>query len=63
MLQLVEDTLERTIKDGLTTNNLDIVYKLSKIKHLTKEDKEMNNYGYENYRDYNGRGPGHGSYG
>jgi hypothetical protein len=57
MLQLVEDTLERTIKDGLTTNNLDIVYKLSKIKHMAKEDKEMN------YGNYGGRRPGYDSYG
>ena len=58
MIQLVDDTLERTIKDGLTTNNLDIVYKLSKIKHLAKEDKEMNNYG-----NYGARRPGYDSYG
>lgn len=57
MLQLVEETLERTIKDGLTTNNLDIVYKLSKIKHMTKEDKEMN------YGNYGARRPGYDSYG
>lgn len=57
MLQLVEDTLERTIKDGLTTNNLDIVYKLSKIKHMAKEDKEMN------YGNYGGRRPGYDTYG
>lgn len=58
MLKLAEETLERTIKDGLTTNNLDIVYKLSKIKHLAKEDKEMNNYG-----NYGARRPGYDSYG
>jgi hypothetical protein len=63
MVQLVDETLERTIKDGLTTNNLDIVYKLSKIKYYTKEAKEMNNYGSRGYNDYSGRGPGHGSYG
>ena len=58
MLKLVEDTLEKTIEDGLTMNNLDIVYKLSKIKHMTKEDKEMNNYG-----NYGGRRAGYDSYG
>lgn len=58
MLQLVDETLERTIKDGLTTNNLDIVYKLSKIKYYTKEAKEMNNYG-----NYGGRRPGYDTYG
>lgn len=57
MLQLVDETLERTIKDGLTTNNLDIVYKLSKIKHMAKEDKEMN------YGNYSGRRPGYDTYG
>lgn len=57
MIQLVDDTLERTIKDGLSTNNLDIVYKLSKIKHLAKEDKEMN------YGNYGGRRPGYDTYG
>ena len=60
MLQLVEETLERTIKDGLTTNNLDIVYKLSKIKHMAKEDKNMN---YGNYGNYGGRNVGYDSYG
>ena len=57
MIQLVDETLERTIKDGLSTNNLDIVYKLSKIKHMAKEDKEMN------YGNYGGRGPGYDTYG
>lgn len=60
LLKLTEETIERTIKDGLTTNNLDIVYKLAKIKHIAKEDENMN---YGNYNGYNGRGPGHGSYG
>lgn len=57
LLKLTEETIERTIKDGLTTANLDIVYKLAKIKHMAKEDENMN------YGNYSGRGPGHGSYG
>lgn len=56
LLKLTEETIERTIKDGLTTNNLDIVLKLSKIKHYEKEDENM-------YGNYSGRGPGHGAYG
>lgn len=56
LLKLTEETIERTIKDGLTTANLDIVYKLAKIKHMEKEDENM-------YGNYSGRGPGHGSYG
>ena len=60
LLKLAEEAIDRTVKDGLTTNNLDVVYKLAKIKHMEKEDESMN---YGNYGNYNGRGPGHGSYG
>lgn len=55
--KLTEETIERTIKDGLTTSNLDIVYKLVDIYKDIKEVENMN------YGEYNGRGPGHGSYG
>ena len=41
LLKLTEETLERTIKDGLTTGNLDIVYKLAKIKHLAKRRSSL----------------------
>lgn len=54
--KLVNEALEKTTKEGLTTNNLDIVYKLSKIKHMVKEDENMN---YGNY----GRRAGYDSYG
>ena len=57
LLRLTEETIERTIKDGLTTNNLDIVYKLAKIKHMEKEDEVMN------YGNYGARRPGYDSYG
>ena len=57
LLRLTEETIERTIKDGLTTNNLDIVYKLAKIKHMEKEDENMN------YGNYGARRPGYDSYG
>lgn len=56
LLKLTEETIERTIKDGLTTNNLDIVYKLAKIKHIEKESENM-------YGNYSGRGPSRGAYG
>lgn len=57
LLKLTEETIERTIKDGLTTNNLDVVYKLAKIKHMEKEDESMN------YGNYGGRRAGYDSYG
>lgn len=57
--KMAEEALERTIKDGLTTSNLDTAYKLAKIKHMEKEEKEM----YGNYGNYSGRGPSGGAYG
>ena len=56
LLKLTEEAIERTVKDGLTTSNLDVVYKLAKIKHMAKEDENM-------YGNYSGRGPSRGSYG
>lgn len=57
LLKMTEEAIERTVKDGLTTNNLDVVYKLAKIKHLEKESENMN------YGNYSGRGPSRGAYG
>jgi len=50
-----EESISRILEEGLTTNNLDTLYKLSKINHIAKEDKNM----YGNY----GRRPGYDSYG
>ena len=59
-----EEAINRILKEGIATTNLDHLYKLTKINHIAKEgEKEMNYNEYGNYRDYNGRGPGHGSYG
>lgn len=57
VIEKTTDAIDRIIEEGLTTNNLDNLYKLSKIKHMAKEDENMN------YGNYSGRGPGHGSYG
>ena len=55
-----EESITKILDEGITTNNLDHLYKLTKINHIAKEDENMN---YGNYGNYNGRGPGHGSYG
>ena len=57
----MEDSISKIMKEGLNTNNLDTLYKLSKIKHMAKEDEKMNYAG--NYENYNGRGPGYDTYG
>ena len=54
LLKKMEESITNILDSGLNTNNLDTLYKLSKIKHMTKEDMEMN---------YNGRGPGYDTYG
>ena len=54
-----KEAIERILKDGIATTNLDHLYKLTKINHMLKEEENMNN----NYGNYNGRGPTHGSYG
>ena len=69
IIEKAEESIEKILKEGLTTTNLDHLYKLSKIKHIAKEDKGMhgdygnyngnygrNEYGREQYGDYNGYG-------
>lgn len=56
IIKLVEPSIEKIQKEGLNTNNLELLYKLTKIRHLAKEDKEM-------YGNYEGRRPGYDTYG
>lgn len=56
VIEKVEEKIQNILREDINTTNLEHLYKLSKIKHLAKEDKEM-------YGNYSGRGPGHGSYG
>ena len=56
VIEKMEESITKIIDEGLNTNNLDNLYKLSKIKHMAKEDKEM-------YGEYNGRRPGYDTYG
>ena len=52
-----EDSIKKILEEGITTNNLDHLYKLSKINHIAKEDEKMN------YGNYGARRPGYDSYG
>jgi len=51
-----EESIQKILEEGITTNNLEHLYKLTKINHIAKEDEDMN---YGNY----GRRPGYDSYG
>jgi hypothetical protein len=65
IIEKVDEKIKEIVDDEITPNNLDYLYKLSKIKHVTKEGKNTMRYNeYGNYRDYNGRGNyGRGGYG
>ena len=58
-----EESIKKILDEGITTANLDHLYKLSKINHMVKEDENMN-YGrrpeYDNYGRYYGE---YGNYG
>jgi len=56
LIKQAEKSIEKLLKEGLTTNNLDILYKLTDIY---KDIKEVENMNYGNY----GRRPGYDSYG
>lgn len=57
VIKKMEESINKIIDEGVNTNNLDNLYKLSKIKHMAKEDEGMN------YGEYGGRRPGYDSYG
>ena len=59
VIERVEEKIQHILDEDINTNNLDYLYKLSKIKHYAKEDKGM----YGNYGNYGGRRPGYDSYG
>lgn len=51
-----EESINKILEEGLNTNNLDHLYKLTKINHIAKEDENM-------YGNYGARRPGYDSYG
>ena len=61
LTETTEKSIEKILKEGITTNNLDHLYKLVDIYKDAKEVESMNNYG--NYGNYGGRRPGYDTYG
>ena len=59
VIEKVDEKIQHILDEDINTNNLDHLYKLSKIKHMAKEDKEM----YGNYGNYGGRRAGYDTYG
>ena len=59
LIQKIDEQIKNVLEADVNANNIEYLYKLAKIKHMTKEDLEM----YGNYGNYNGRRPGYNSYG
>lgn len=54
-----EESINKILEEGITTNNLDHLYKLTKINHIAKEEENMNYgnyYGHDEYGTYDGYG-------
>jgi len=60
VIEKVDEKIKEIINEDINVNNLDHLYKLSKIKHMAKEDKNMM---YGNYGNYGGRRAGYDAYG
>lgn len=58
-----KESIEKILEEGITTNNLEHLYKLTKINHIAKEDEDMNYGFYRDYRGSYGRRPGYDTYG
>ena len=56
VIEKTNEKIKEIINTEVNPNNIEYLYKLSKIKHMAKEDKEM-------YGEYGGRRPGYDSYG
>lgn len=56
LIEKTNEYIKQMLDSDINTGNIEYLYKLKKINHMAKEDKEM-------YNDYNGRRPGYDSYG
>jgi hypothetical protein len=59
IIECTENKIKEVLDADINTNNIEYLYKLSKIRHMAKEDECMR---YNDYNDY-GRRPGFNSYG
>jgi hypothetical protein len=52
-----EESINQILEEGININNIEYLYKLTKINHIVKEEENMN------YGNYGGRRAGYDSYG
>ena len=62
VIKSTDEIIKEVLDNGINMNNIEYLYKLSKINHMAKEDECMNNYGsygrpgYNAYGNYSRRG-------
>ena len=54
LIEKVDEKIKEILNEDINPNNLEYLVKLSKIRHYTKEDKNMNYGNYGNYGNYRG---------
>jgi hypothetical protein len=59
IIECTEKKIKEVLDSDINMNNIEYLYKLSKIRHMAKQDECMR---YNDYNDY-GRRPGFNSYG
>lgn len=59
VIEKTDELIKEILEQGINGSNIENLYKLSKIKHMAKEDMNMDYGRYGNY----GRRPGYNSYG
>lgn len=63
IIKKIDETLETILCQDMNPSNLESLYKLTKTRHIAKEDEDMNYGFYRDYRGNYGRRPGYDSYG
>lgn len=56
LIEKTKSSINQILEGDISPNNIEYLYKLSKINHMAKEDKNM-------YGNYMGRNPGYDTYG
>ena len=56
LIEKTKNSINQILEGDISPNNVEYLYKLSKINHMAKEDKNM-------YGNYMGRTPGYDTYG
>lgn len=56
LIDKTRTSINQILEGDISPNNIEYLYKLSKINHMAKEDKNM-------YGNYMGRNPGYNTYG